>query len=138
MDSLGVLLVVQPFRAAVHTIGMFIFLEDINPRLIYSAPSVDKMTYAILGLVHKMEGIEHNQRVPALSREAKMKKLLEQYSRGLHSSIPAGNQPTYLQNVLLTGTTGSLGSYLLAAFRQHAQFQSRQNLLSQPIAKFER
>jgi hypothetical protein len=137
MDSLGVLLIV-PFRAAVHAIGMFIFLEDINPRLIYSAPSVDKMTEAILGLVHKMEGIEQNRRVPTLSREVKMKKLLEQYSRGLLSSIPAGNQPTYLQNVLLAGTTGPLGSYLLAAFRQHAQFQSRQNLLPQPIAKFER
>jgi len=57
MDSLEALLVVQRFRAAVHAIGMFIILEDIHPRLIYSTPSVHKMTEAILGLVHKMEGI---------------------------------------------------------------------------------
>jgi hypothetical protein len=116
MDSLKALLVVQRFRAAVHaTIGMFIILEDINPRLIYSTPSVDKMTEAILGLVHKMEGIEQNQQVPTLSREVNMRTLLEQYSRGLPSSIP-GKQANSHQNVLLTGTTGSLGTCFLTAF----------------------
>jgi thioester reductase-like protein len=45
-----------------------------------------------------------------------MKLLLEQYSRGLLSSVSIGKQANSLRSVLLTGTTGSLGSYLLAAF----------------------
>jgi hypothetical protein len=55
MDSLKVLVVVQRLGAAVKTIGMPINLEDINARLVYSAPSVDKMTEAILELVKKPE-----------------------------------------------------------------------------------
>jgi hypothetical protein len=110
MDSLKVLLVVQRFRAAVHTIGALIFLEDINPRLIYSSPSVDKMTEAILGLAHKMEGIEQNH---ARGQDEKLTRTVLAWSTFFHPCRKAGK---LLQNVLLTGTTSSLGSYLLAAF----------------------
>jgi hypothetical protein len=58
MDSLKVLLVVQRFRAAAETIGMFVNLEDINTRLIYSAPSVEKVSAALLALSTKRKQLE--------------------------------------------------------------------------------
>jgi thioester reductase-like protein len=118
MDSLKVLVVAQRLRAAAKTVGMPINLEDVNARLVYSASSVDKMTEAILELVKPPEGIEQNRKSAMFSRELKMKLLLEQYSRALPSSITVGKQVNSLQSVLLTGTTGSLGSYLLAAFEK--------------------
>lgn len=115
MDSLKVLVVVQRFRAAVTTIGLPIKPEDVDSRLIYSASTVDKMTEAILDLVTKPKGTEHEQNSAVLSRELRMKHLLEQYSCNLPTFVPVGKQANSLRTILLTGSTGSLGSYILAA-----------------------
>ncbi|KAE9365218.1 putative NRPS-like enzyme [Stipitochalara longipes BDJ] len=111
MDSLKVLLVIQRFRAAAKTIGMSINLEDINARLIYSAPSVEKMSGALLGLANKAKAIGE---AASTSRENKMKGLLEKYVSSSLSSVYSAGQAKSIRNILLTGTTGSLGSYLLA------------------------
>ena len=115
MDSLKVLVVVQRLRAAVATIGCHINLEKINARLIYSASTVDKMTEAILDLVTKPKGTEQEQKNAVVSRGPRMRHLLKQYSRNLPTSVPVGKQANSLRTILLTGSTGSLGSYLLAA-----------------------
>lgn len=44
-----------------------------------------------------------------------MKHLLEKYSRNLPTFVPVGRQENSLRTILLTGSTDSLGSYLLAA-----------------------
>lgn len=115
MDSLKVLVVVQRFRAAVTTIGLPFKPEDVDSQLIYSASTVDKMTEAILDLVTKPKGTEHEQNNAVLPRELKMKHLREQYSRNPPTFVPVGRQANSLRTILLTGSTGSLGSYLLAA-----------------------
>lgn len=117
VDSLKVLVVVQRFQAAVRASGMSINPDDINARLIYSASSIAKTAEAILGLNQKLDGIEQVQNAAIFSRERKMKELLDQYSRNLPSLISTGKQAksSAAWNFLLTGTTGSLGTYLLAA-----------------------
>lgn len=53
LDSLGVSVVVRRLKAALEACSVSLDFEDVNPRLVYGAASVDKLTYAIMSLTKK-------------------------------------------------------------------------------------
>ncbi|PMD30871.1 hypothetical protein L207DRAFT_612220 [Hyaloscypha variabilis F] len=62
--------------------------------------------------VNKTEAIGERA---SILREQRMKSLLEKYMFRSPSSAPPNGQARSVQTVILTGTTGSLGNYVLAA-----------------------
>ncbi|PVH86351.1 acetyl-CoA synthetase-like protein [Cadophora sp. DSE1049] len=118
MDSLGVSVVVRRLKAALEACSISLKVEDINPRIVYSAATVDKLTDAILTLIDNAQGLPHTNRVTP--SEESMKSMLEKYSKNMLRTGPMKtmHSTTDPWTVLVTGTTGSLGTYILAALDQ--------------------
>lgn len=97
LDSLIVLRVTRSLRSVLETAGV----EDasLNPRVVYANPTIDKLSqavYALLGKTSngKLSDIDIQQRT--------MRELRKKYGKARNGAT-----------VILTGSTGSLGSYLL-------------------------
>lgn len=110
MNSLQVMTWVRQIKSSIAVLHSEV-AKDIAPKLIYSNPTVKKLADAIFNLVnptlkgHEDAGSDH---ITA------MKKMVEQFS----SDLPVFNtQKPLLKDgaltILLTGTTGVLGSYML-------------------------
>jgi aryl carrier-like protein len=122
MDSLRVAVVSQRLQSALKACGVLLNTTAVDARLVYAAPSIDKMTESILALISKKDHSQAtNGTVGVSPRQQAMEALLENYSTNSPSEtgyLPATNGTTPTSKpwtVILTGTTGSLGSYLLAA-----------------------
>lgn len=81
--------------------------EDVNPQVIYANPSVEQLSRFIQDLLSGKTQTE-------IPRDEKIRKLVEKYT----ADIPArADNPqarsTSLSTAVLTGSTGSLGTYLL-------------------------
>lgn len=120
MDSLCVTVIVQRLRAALASCGADLNLGSIDSRLVYSAPSIGQMTEALIALVEKRNGVHAEDTSTSSQRQRRMEEILLKYSKDIPSK-PASNGSvngsaahTKPWSVILTGTTGSLGSYLLA------------------------
>lgn len=114
MDSLGVSVVVQRLQAALKSCGASLNLSEINPRLIYSAPSVDRTTEALVHLVSTNASL-HPSSGNGASRQTKLQSMLEKYSSNIPSaSLVQQRNGADAWKIILTGTTGSLGTHLLA------------------------
>jgi thioester reductase-like protein len=114
MDSLGVSVVVQRLQAALKSCGASLNLSEINPRLIYSAPSVDRTTEALVHLVSTNASL-HPSSGNGASRQTKLQSMLEKYSSNIPSaSLVQQRTGADAWKIILTGTTGSLGTHLLA------------------------
>lgn len=81
-----------------------------EPRFVYSHPSIDSLITIVTTLAHGQAPAQTSSRE---SDSEKMQKLYEKYTSGLPVSgrSPVSNQDKLV--VLLTGSTGSLGSYIL-------------------------
>ena len=116
LDSLGVSVVVKRLKAALEASSIYLQFEDINPRFVYGAATVDKTTDAILTLIDNSQGSPHTNGI-APSEKNTLESMLETYSRNMplaqleHRKDSAASPWT----VLVTGSTGSLGTYILAA-----------------------
>ncbi|KAI9835516.1 MAG: hypothetical protein M1819_001967 [Sarea resinae] len=109
MDSLHVLAIRRALKK-----GLQGQLEESSTRLVYQNPSVEKLTNAIWALLHPEQAAKHDQDVQDERRTQTMKAILEKYSAHLPIPHPTpAPSPTGLLTVILTGSTGSLGSYLL-------------------------
>ena len=104
MDSLQVLQVVRRLRTALSKNGVEV---TITTSTIYMHPTVAKLTKAILQLVHPSLT---DGGAPEEDDVSKMKDSLQKWS----SDLPGQNKHSSL-TLILTGSTGSLGSYLLDA-----------------------
>jgi thioester reductase-like protein len=114
MDSLGVSVVVQRLQAALKSCGASLNLSEINPRLIYSAPSVDRTTEALVHLVSTNASL-HPSSGNGASRQTKLQSMLEKYWSNIPSaSLVQQRSGADAWKIILTGTTGSLGTHLLA------------------------
>ncbi|KAL2062092.1 hypothetical protein VTL71DRAFT_6358 [Oculimacula yallundae] len=116
LDSLGVSIVVRRLKAALGVALPSLDFQDVSPRLIYGSPTVDKLAYAIVTLIDIKRGATHtNSAIP--DRKARMETMLEKYSTNMPKADPKHppSQAVGPWTVLLTGTTGSLGTHLLAA-----------------------
>ncbi|CZR62914.1 related to nonribosomal peptide synthetase MxcG (component of the myxochelin iron transport regulon) [Phialocephala subalpina] len=117
LDSLRVIIIMQRLRAALALCEIPIHTENINPRLVYSAWSVERMANAIVRLSSSQNGnIGSNG---GLEHRAQIASMIQKYTRDMPSALPPrqsnnGSTSSAPWSVILTGTTGSLGSYLLA------------------------
>ncbi|RKU46997.1 hypothetical protein DL546_007725 [Coniochaeta pulveracea] len=99
-------------RSGFETGGIPIGQDVLSPRVIYQNPTPRQLANHLFPLTHQGNGIstETNE-----ERQVKlMKDLLSRYTQNLPP--PKSNKPQPLhegQTVLLTGTTGSLGAYML-------------------------
>ncbi|CZS91474.1 related to nonribosomal peptide synthetase MxcG (component of the myxochelin iron transport regulon) [Rhynchosporium graminicola] len=116
LDSLGVSVIVRRLKTALKVCFPSSNFEDISPRLIYGAATVDELTCAIMALIESKRGATHTNGVIP-TRKARMQSMLEKFSTNF-PSIDTQHPPAPVEGpwtVLLTGTTGSLGTHLLAA-----------------------
>ena len=104
MDSLQVLQIVRRLKTALTKSGAEVM---ITTSTIYLHPTVAKLAKTILQLVHPSLT---DGGAPEEDDISKMKESLEKWS----SELPGQNKHSAL-TVILTGSTGSLGSYLLDA-----------------------
>ncbi|KAI0120267.1 hypothetical protein F4776DRAFT_633434 [Hypoxylon sp. NC0597] len=87
---------------------------SLETRTVYSNPSVSTLTAVISALVEGRAPLERGE-----SDEQKMQKLYELYAANMPiSSRPAQQKPADGHVILLTGSTGSLGSYILDSLQK--------------------
>lgn len=107
LDSLHVVDVAK--RTNAYIIEFELDLRKVDPAVIYARPSIGR-------LMAYMEGRDS----PNQSRESKMQTMFEKYS-----SEPPLNDPKMRHGksltVLMTGSTGSLGSYILNSLIKHPE-----------------
>ena len=119
MDSMQVMNLVRQLRSSFRDHGGGILTKLISPRTVYSNPTILKLAASIQYMAEHgdtaAEGLE-------VERVKKMEGLLETYSQGLpqprNRTTPRQQQGL---TIVLTGSTGSLGSYLLDCLLTNTQ-----------------
>jgi thioester reductase-like protein len=116
MDSLQVAIAIQKLRATLRSQHLEANPSQLNAQLIYSSPTVNKLSDALYSLI-KGGGCPHSNGSVNASHDRfdYLQQVLDRYLMGLPTKLITGNRKdagTF--NVVLTGSTGSLGSYLLA------------------------
>ncbi|KAA6414504.1 MAG: hypothetical protein FRX48_01253 [Lasallia pustulata] len=102
MDSLQVLTLIKHLKAGLITAG--VDSDNLAPSTIYTNPTVSKLSDAVLGLKGRAQGKKLTDEKARIER---MQAMLTKYS-----AVPAVTVPVV---AVLTGSTGTLGSYLLEA-----------------------
>ena len=113
LDSLKVANVVRHINASLEKAGSGNF--RIQPRSIYTNPTVNQITLSVMA--GKDKSLEAGAAAAEQNRQQKMQSVFEQYSKDLPMSArwPTAIHPSAPKSVILTGPTGSIGSYLLDA-----------------------
>ncbi|KAF2799236.1 acetyl-CoA synthetase-like protein [Melanomma pulvis-pyrius CBS 109.77] len=106
LDSLQVTLITKKINEYLLENGK---LECIPTKTVYSNPTIDAITTVVSALTENMAPIESGE-----TDEEKMNNLYKLHTAGLPlSARQAQDKPLGKVVVLLTGSTGSLGSYIL-------------------------
>lgn len=106
MDSLQVMNITREINSSLHA-------NLIDPKAIYSHSTIAKLGDHIA----TQRGICTKQEV-ALSRQDRMSSIFQRYASGIPVVVQTSlAQPCF--NIILTGSTGSLGSYLLHYLLRH-------------------
>ncbi|KAM0813786.1 putative Acetyl-CoA synthetase-like protein [Seiridium cardinale] len=106
LDSLQVTLIVRKTNAFLSAEGKS---PTVNARMVYSNPNMAALI-AMVAALAEGETLTHD----TAGAEEKMQKLYEQYSTNLPPPVKHQHpKPTAGDTVLLTGSTGSLGAYIL-------------------------
>lgn len=113
LDSLKVANLVRHINAALEKAGRGNF--QIQPRSIYANPTTTQITSAVMA--EKYKGLDAGAGGAEQTRQEEMQFVFEQYSKDLPMSArwPTAIHPSAPKSVILTGSTGSIGSYLLDA-----------------------
>ncbi|KAJ4419465.1 putative NRPS-like protein biosynthetic cluster [Gnomoniopsis sp. IMI 355080] len=121
MDSFAIATVSSRLKAALRAKGVSeAKLNDINIRLIYEKPTATQMAQKLDSMLNETSNGDNSPddafNVVALldKYEAEVRKLFENQSsqNGLNGTVTNGHSQGHV--VAVTGTTGSMGSYLLA------------------------
>ncbi|KAF5362791.1 hypothetical protein D9757_011015 [Collybiopsis confluens] len=94
--------------------------REIPQTLVYNHPSIDRLTSAILGIVAGSDAGSSSMTISMQpnqhERSVAIERMIEQYSQGLEAPPPPPKISLSRQNhhVLLTGSTGNIGTELLA------------------------
>ncbi|TVY80570.1 Non-canonical non-ribosomal peptide synthetase FUB8 [Lachnellula suecica] len=122
VDSLKVAILVSRLQAALRCCEIPLDTVDIGPRLVYSAPSIDRITESIIHLAKGSNNFSITNGGATKLRKENMGRLLAKYSTDItpvataaELAEPEINTSQEAWNIILTGTTGSLGSHLLTA-----------------------
>lgn len=104
IDSMQVLSATRILRASVKAENAS---TNVTPGLIYDHPTLKLLAQAIRSLVINGAANNDDDRVEA------MDSMLLKYTEGLITAAPATQKRVSPENVILTGSTGSLGGYML-------------------------
>jgi thioester reductase-like protein len=120
MDSLRVTVIVQRIKAALRSCKAPINISEVTPRLVYANPSINQAAAVISALISDQDQKSGETAVvdSAMTQESKITDMVRKYSTDLPSPIleaPSGTSrgKDLPWTVVMTGTTGSLGSYIL-------------------------
>ncbi|KAH8655420.1 hypothetical protein BX600DRAFT_515242 [Xylariales sp. PMI_506] len=120
LDSLSVFKVLASVRATLKTaIGMD--ETAVTASIVYANPTIKKLSKAVDILIRPMSA---SQATPTVVDE--MQELLKRYTRGLPDRDSLATNITVstgFSSVILTGSTGSLGSYLLDTLLANSTIQ---------------
>lgn len=88
--------------------------KTFTPQMVYANPSVDKLSNLLYGIVHGVQTEES-----AIARSERVDALVKRYTDDLHqpgvgtNGVSGINGAVKKRAVILTGSTGSLGTYIL-------------------------
>lgn len=112
MDSLQVIQTARHLKSGLQQAGMKV--ENLGPSTIYTNPTITKLTSAIECFEQQ---IQTTRESAEKARIDNMREILEKYSSISNSNQEASQvRKESLETVVLTGSTGALGSYLLEEF----------------------
>jgi nucleoside-diphosphate-sugar epimerase len=125
VDSLQVLqlsnVLTRAFRKKPHC-------SDIcPPRMIYKNPSIDRLSRAIMTALNNNDHLGKTSPESTISREEKISAMIYKYTKSLpkdNTNAAATQETRSLKHaVILTGSTGSLGTYLLHYLLSNPAFE---------------
>ncbi|KAJ9348646.1 putative NRPS-like enzyme [Paecilomyces variotii] len=119
MDSLQVAIAVQKVKATLRARQVEVDWESINPQFIYSSPTAVDLAHALKKLVTKGKGSPNDSHADRSQRSTRIQQVLDKHIAALPTKLDVEDRPKAdSSTVLLTGSTGSLGSYLLTTLLQ--------------------
>jgi thioester reductase-like protein len=122
VDSLQVLSISKFLRAGLAAGGGGVDDADVSPRVIYSNPTLEQLASHIYTAVHKKANQDSVEDTKEISIT---KSLISKYTRNLPAARSGRSKPLdERQTIVLTGSTGSLGAYLLDMLCKSPQVQS--------------
>ncbi|MCJ1463036.1 hypothetical protein MMC07_001640 [Pseudocyphellaria aurata] len=107
MDSLQVIQIARYLKSGLQGAGMKV--GDLGPSTIYTNPTITKLTSIVESFDQQVQATRESAEKARIDN---MREMLEKYSKTSNSKVR--KEP--LETVVLTGSTGALGSYLLEAF----------------------
>nr|ASK38699.1 putative nonribosomal peptide synthetase-like protein [Paecilomyces divaricatus] len=115
IDSLQVAITVQKIRATMRARPVELDHEQINGQLIYSNPTAGDLATALNKLVNCERGVPLDGSLNGVNeRSTRLQQLLDKYIAAMPTMLDEAEKAnTGRSTVILTGSTGSLGSYLL-------------------------
>ncbi|OKL63405.1 hypothetical protein UA08_01778 [Talaromyces atroroseus] len=113
MDSLQVAVLVQKLKAALRTQNLKAASDKISPHFFYTSPSSSKLARSIDHLINGADSVKGHGIDMYTDRRARIQYMIDKYSTGLDEKLPPKGTRADNLTVILTGSTGSLGSYLL-------------------------
>lgn len=114
MDSLQVTIAVQKLKAVLRARNINVDTSKIGPHFFYTSPSSNQLARAIDELINGASVNDVTQvNDKGSDREIYIQALIDKYTAGLDVELAPKKTRTDNLTVVLTGSTGSLGSYLL-------------------------
>ncbi|SPO06339.1 related to nonribosomal peptide synthetase MxcG (component of the myxochelin iron transport regulon) [Cephalotrichum gorgonifer] len=111
VDSMQVISASRLLRASLESAGVHTSADALATRVIYGNPTPRKLAHYLFSLVKS--GLE-GEETAAEHEISAMRTQVERYTRSLPAKIQGKQPPSDdAQTILLTGSTGGLGSYLL-------------------------
>lgn len=113
MDSLQVIQTARYLKSGLQEAGMK--AGNLGPSTIYTNPTITKLTSAVESFA---QNIQATRESAEKARIHDMEEILKKYSNtsDLNQQRPRARKVPILETVVLTGSTGALGSYLLEEF----------------------
>lgn len=112
VDSMQVINASRLLRASLERAGVHASADALATRVIYGNPTPRKLAHYIWSIIHT--GREGALRDEIEHEITAMRTQVERYTRNLPAAAPEKPHPAHEgQTILLTGSTGALGSYLL-------------------------
>ncbi|GAD96178.1 NRPS-like enzyme, putative [Paecilomyces variotii No. 5] len=114
MDSLQVTIAVQKVKATLRARHVDVDWDSINPQFIYSSPTAVDLAQALRKLITSGKGAVNGIQSDDSHRSTRIQQVLDKYIAALPTRLDVEDRPNPGSSiVILTGSTGSLGSYLL-------------------------
>ncbi|OBT65192.1 NRPS-like protein [Pseudogymnoascus sp. 23342-1-I1] len=111
LDSLQVMNFSKSLRAGFAASGAKIDESIVAPRAVYSNPTLEQLAKHLYAAIHRADSQQNTEEDKEISL---MKSLISRYTAGLPACQADKPKPREDgQTIILTGSTGSLGAYLL-------------------------